>query len=465
LLFHKSLPGGKVINPAACQRREVPWPAGRNYLAIFLVWGSILALSFRLFWCINRYAVNLFVWDDWIFCDVLSARLRWWQVFLLQDGPHREGVGVLLACFLLRLTSWNSRVNGFTIGIAIVLATVFAVYLKVRLFGTTALSDVIIPFTFLTLAQWEIFLGGPGPSDQAFPLLLTMAYCCAWIQRKRDLRLIQVLVINFLLIFTGFGMFVGAITILLLALECHQHARAGDRKSALISSAALLLAMASTASFFYGYVFTPAADCFRFPDRSPARYLWFVALMFARFVGIKHHLVLASTVGFSVLILLVALLAAHATRLWRKGWDQPASLVTTILIAYSLLYACATSVGRLCFGVEASQSSRYMTLLIPAFLGIYLHLLTQSGSRRQIAALVIVFVAMFSGGIQRNHKEMEATADARRAWKECYLKTENVRACSTSSHLEIYPLKQDGELQKKLQYLKQNRLGLYSAEN
>jgi len=455
----------KVITRSAYQRWEVCCPAGHSYLAVLFVWGSMLALSFRLFWCINRYAVNLFVWDDWIFYDVLSAKSRWWKTFVLQDGPHREGVGVLLASFLLKLTSWNSRVNGFTIGIAIVLATVLAIYLKVRVFGTIGFSDVIIPFMFLTLAQWEIFLGGPGPSDSAFPLLLTMAYCLAWIQSNRTLRLAQVLVINFLLIFTGFGLFIGAITVLLLALECYQHARAKDRKNAIISLVALLLATASVAAFFYGYVFSPAADCFRFPDGNPARYLWFVALMFARFMGIKHHLAFASIAGVAVLILLIAFLVSHVAQLWKKGWARPASLVITIVIAYPLLYACATAVGRICFGIEASQSSRYMTLLILAFFGAYFHLLAQRRSRWQIVFLAVLFTAVFSGSIQRNHKEMEGIAAGRRAWKQCYLKTENVPACNASTNVEIYLPKQERELQRKLQYLKQNRLNLYATGN
>ena len=119
----------------------------------------------------------------------------------MQDGPHREGVGVVLVSYLLKFTSWNSRVDGFAIGTTIVLAALLAIYLKVQLFGTIDFSDVIIPFMFLTLAQWEIFLGGPGPSNRAFPLLLTIVYCLAWLQKSGSLRLVQVLVINFLLIF------------------------------------------------------------------------------------------------------------------------------------------------------------------------------------------------------------------------------------------------------------------------
>jgi hypothetical protein len=333
--------------------------------------------------------------------------MPWWKIFVLQDGPHREGLGVVLVSLLLRFTHWNSRVEAFAIGATIVAATVFAIYLKVRLFGSISLVDVIIPFMFLTLAQWEIFLGGPGPSDQAFPLLLTMAYCLAWIQKNQIWRLALVLVINFLLIFTGFGLFIGAITLLLLAADCYQNARAHDRKSAAQSFVGLVLAAASAASFFLHYVFSPAASCFHFPDGNPARYLWFMALMFARFIGIKHHLVFASIAGFAVLILLTAALITHIAVLWRKGRTEPRSLVITILIAYPLLYAFTAAVGRICFGMEASQASRYMTLLIPAFLGGYFHLLTQPRSRLRAAFFVALFAAVISGSVQRNHKEME----------------------------------------------------------
>jgi hypothetical protein len=455
----------KFVTRSVYQGWRVYCQPSRSYLAILFVWGSVLALSFRLFWCINRYAVNLFISDDWIFYDVLSTKSPWWKTFVLQDGPHREGLGVVLVSFMLKFTSWNSRVEGFAIGITIVLATVFAIYLKVRVFGRICFSDVIIPFMFLTLAQWEIFLGGPGPSDQAFPLLLTMAYCLAWIQKGPTLRLVQVLVINFLLIFTGFGLFIGAITLLVLAVECYHNARAKDGKSALISLVGLLLAAASAASFFLHYVFSPAANCFHFPYGKPVRYSWFMALMFARFIGIKHHLAFASITGFVILILLIACLIRHVALLWRKGWTEPASLVIATLIAYPLLYAFATAVGRICFGIEASQSSRYMTLVIPAFLGVYFHLLAQPRARWRVVSLAVLFAVVFSGSVQRNHKEMEGVAAARRDWKWCYLKTENVRSCNASAKTEIYLPGQEDQLQRKLQQLKQNRLNLYATPN
>jgi len=46
-------------------------------------------------------------------------------------------------------------------------------------------------------------------SPEAFPLaLLIVVYCFAWIKARGVMRNVAVLVINFLLIFTGFGIFI-----------------------------------------------------------------------------------------------------------------------------------------------------------------------------------------------------------------------------------------------------------------
>jgi len=159
--------------------------------------------------------------------------------------------------WLLGLTHWNSRVQVFAIGTAIVLAMVLAIGLKVRVFGQLIISDAIIPAMFLGLGQWEVLVSAPGPSAQAFPLLLIVAYCQAWVQKRLFFRYVLVIVINFLLIYTGYGIFIAVITLALFALDGYRCVQARDVSGA---KAALLpgtIATVSLASFFYRYAFNP----------------------------------------------------------------------------------------------------------------------------------------------------------------------------------------------------------------
>jgi hypothetical protein len=438
--------------------------SARSYPAALFVSIVAIGLSLRFYWVISKYSVNLFFFDEWDIYAPLFEHARWWQVFFTQHGPHREGVGVVVVSWLLTFAHWNSRVQAFAIGTAIVLAMVLAIGLKVRVFGRLIISDAIIPAMFLGLGQWEVLVSGPGPSAQAIPLLLIMAYCLAWLQECCLLRYALVIVINFLLVYTGYGVFITGITLALLALDVFHHLPAGDVRGATASFLAFTIAAASLASFFYHYVFNPAADCYHFPYRNPAAYPWFMSLMFARFVGIKHGLLFGSVVGIGAVVLVVALMVDHAWLLTRDRPPQRASLVIFILTGYTLIYASAAAVGRVCLGMHAAQSSRNMTLLIPAFLGIYFHLLAKPSGGKRTLLLAIMFLIVLPSAIQRYHKELEGLSAMKRDWKQCYLEREDIQLCDQATGLQIYPWPEKIRLKEKLAYLKQNALNLYATD-
>jgi hypothetical protein len=437
----------------------------RSYPAVLFVSAVAIGLSLRFYWVISKYSVNLFFFDEWDIYAPLFEHAHWWRIFFAQHGPHREGVGVVVVSWLLRLTHWNSRVQAFAIGMAIVLAMVFAIGLKLRVFGRLIISDAIIPAIFLGLGQWEVLVSSPGPSAQAFPLLLIMAYCLAWLQQRLLSRYVLAIVINFLLIYTGYGIFIAGITLALLALDCHHCVRAGDVRGATASVLAGTIAAASLASFFYHYVFNPAADCYHFPYHDPAAYPWFVGLMFARFLGIKHGLLFGSVVGISAVVLVALVVIDHAWLLSKHGPQPRASLLIFILTGYTLIYASAAAIGRVCLGIQAAQSSRNMTLLIPAFLGIYFHLLAKTRDRMRTFFLGLIFVIALPLAIQRYHKELESFSAMKHDWKQCYLEQEDIQFCDQATNFQIYPWPENIRLKEKLVYLKQNALNLYATGN
>jgi hypothetical protein len=272
--------------------------------------------------------------------------------------------------------------------------------------------------------------------------------------------------INFLLIFTGYGIFIAGITILLLGVEFCRGLQLREKQRIVSSLSALLVALASIALFFRGYVFTPAAECYRFPWGNPLNYPVFIAMMLARFVGIKHHAVLATIVGLVLLTALIVTVARHTLRLLRLTSSANANSTIFILGGYALIQATAVAIGRICLGMETSQSSRYMTLLIPAFLSLYFAIVAGPAAHKwRKAALAMLFIGVLAGSIQRNHKELEGVAKARHAWKECFMSRENVDFCTASTGTEIYLPTQHRQLMRKLQYLKTNRLNLYATSN
>ncbi len=441
--------------------RRIPHPGVnpvRRYSAA-VVWAVAAVLAYRFYRVVTTYAVNLFFFDEWDIYDGLFHGSPWWHLFLEQHGPHRQGLGVTLVAWLLKGTNWDSRVQAYAIAAAIVLAMALAIRLKTVALGPLWFFDIIIPVIFLGLGQWEVLLSAPGPSAQAFPLLLLLAYCLAWVQERAWLRYTAIAALNFLLIYTGYGIFVAIITLVLLPLDCYHRLR--TRSGSVIAPfLAWIASVASLGAFLHGYIFNPAADCYHFPYRNPAAYPWFMGLMLAKFLGIKHGVLFPALVGMALVIVLAGVLVRNLWLVWKDGTAQYGSLVVVILTGYSLLYAAAAAIGRVCLGMEAAGSSRNLTLLIPGFLGIYFHLLMSRSGYSRTLLLTALFVAVLPACIQRNHKEIENFSAMKHAWKDCYLASENVPYCDSSSHLQLYPW--PPAIQDKLNYLKQNRLNLYA---
>lgn len=426
-----------------------------------LLSGVAALLILRFSWVVTRYSVNLFFFDEW---DVYAGLFRdwpWWRFFLQEHGPHRQGLGVVTVAWLLRASHWDSRVQAYAIAAAIIVGMLLAIRLKMLLYGRLQFFDVLIPLVFLGLGQWEVLLSAPGPSAQAFPLLLLLLYCLCWLLDRIWLRYAGVVLLNFLLIYTGYGIFISVVNLLLLAIDSWQ-AR-NTRRELMPPLAALLASALCLASFFFRYVFNPAADCFRFPYPRLAAYPWFVAMMFARFLGIKHGTALPGVIGLSALAVLVVASARRLSKISKRM--NKADVVVVILTGYTLLYAAAAAVGRVCMGMAAAQSSRNMTLLIPGFVGIYFFLLNLGQNRLAKISIALLLVAVIPAAVQRNHKEIEGFSAMKAAWKQCYLAHEDISYCDAASHLQLYPDPNSIHLREKLTFLKQHHLNLYAGSN
>src|SRR5580698_10053421 len=94
-----------------------------------------ITLAVRLFRLTARYAVNIFFWDQWDFNDAtLFQKHNLWEVFRWQHGPHRQGMGGLLAALIEPLFHWNSRTEAFVATSLVVVAGLAILLLKYRLF-------------------------------------------------------------------------------------------------------------------------------------------------------------------------------------------------------------------------------------------------------------------------------------------------------------------------------------------
>jgi hypothetical protein len=448
------------VNQEACAQKPL---SPRRSLNLPLVTSVTLLLlvTARLVLAVTRYSVNLIYWDQWDFYTPLFGRSSLWHVFTWEHTPVREGIGLVLDKFVLDWTAWDTRAEAlFMVGVLFA-AAILALVLKHKLFGRLDYTDCIIPCLFLTFAQLEGLIGEENPSYAVFPELLTILYCLAWMIPKRRVRYATVLFINFLLIYTGFGIFMGIVTVGILLLDLRRTLRVKAESSS-YPALAVLVAVLSLASFFYHYRWDPTLSC-PFPDRHPWNYAWFASLLMSYFLGLRA-VVVASVVGAFVTAGALAILVYSGVRLWRnRGWS-PVDLNVTILLGFTFIFAANAAVGRTCQGMpEAAQFSRYMGLLVPAFLAMYFHLLTWRNKQWRVALTVLLLAATLPGSFRiPNGYSPQFVHDGKLAWKTCMLQTGNIGYCDQVTGFPVYPLPRRTHLLEKLEFLRSNHLNLYS---
>jgi hypothetical protein len=429
----------------------------------FIVAIAALALALaRLLLAVTRYSVNLLYWDQWDFYTPLFQRASFWQIFNYQHAPHREGIGLVLDKLVLDATAWDSRAEALFMVSALLIAAVLALILKRRLFGRFHYSDGIIACLFLTLAQLEALIGEANPSYSVFPELLIMFYCLAWMIPRSALRYAFVLLVNFLLIYTGFGIFMGIVTLGVLLLDLRRSIRSKSEPFA-FPLVGLLIAGLSLSAFFYHYRWDLTTGC-PIPDHRFWNYPWFVSLLMSYFLGLRA-LILASALGAVVAFGAAAAFLSSAFRLWSKTEWSAIDRTLTILLGFSLLFAANAALGRTCQGMpEAAQFSRYMGLLVPAFFAIYLYLLTWRDIRLRLALITVFLLAVLPGTfLLPNGYSPEVVHDGKLAWKACILETGNIAYCDQVTGFPVYPVPPRTHLVEKLELLRANHLNLYSG--
>jgi len=433
-------------------------------------WGPIAALAFgfllfgyRMFDLISEYSVNILYWDQWDFDNAtLFQRHTLWQMFSWQHGPHRQGLGALLQWLAEPLFHWNSRTESFLVGGVILVAALLAVWLKKRLYGEISYSDVIIPLIFLSPLQFETLFVTANFAHGPLPLLLVVLYCLAWTNQNLTLRYGLVLMINFLAIYTGFGIFLGLLTPVLFALDYWVTLR-NTQTGRTYFSVALLTSVVSLSSFFIGYKSQPAADCFNPKLQVTADYFWYVALMFAPFFGEQGISALPRCAGVGAVSALFACLwiSLRNPPARNARWESHRTIAT--LISYCFLFCIATAYGRLCLGVQSALNSRYAIYLNLGLLGLYFSLLLVPRNLLR-HTLVSIFGLSLLGTIasgERSRGVMEMVRSDKQEWKDCYIKTGDVEKCNQSSR--VYPGDPAAtHLTEKLEFLRKNRQNLFA---
>jgi len=445
----------------------------RSWLPVIVVGVVALVLAERLFLLVSRYAVNIFFSDQWEFSSAtVFERHSLWQIFTWQHGPHRQGLGGVLVKWIEPYFRFDSRSESFLVAGILVLAMLLAVWLKVRISDRIDYYDAAIPSFVLTATQCEVIFGATNLAHGSLPLLLIILYGLSWTIASPIARFAAVLVVNFLLVFTGFGLLMGVVSPVAILVSLWMSS--GSRRNLEVHLAALALALLSLAVFFLHYAWNPAVDCFdsALVSRSWLDYLHFAALMCANYAGFdgltsRHPWVW----GAALLALLSLALLAVVVRIARgRGIAREAStglVVSFALLTFSVVFCAAVAHGRLCLGFAAAQESRYMPYLTPGFLGAYF-CLRQSKAQpwvRHAALAGFLAASVYAGWPVHLGDQLEISGfhSTKLNWKNCYLATRNIAFCNRQVGRRITNPAEAANLQRKLDYLERENLNLFDG--
>ena len=427
---------------------------------------SLLVVT-RWWYYIDAYSVNILFWDQWNWYEAFFDNKNLWELFHMQYGPHRMGVGLIISKVIATLSGWNTRVEDFAIGGIMCVAMVTALFLRYKLGPRLTWTDAAIPLIFLTPIQFELFAGTLNMSLAAVPLLMLMFYCLVWTVWRGLARYIVILVLNILLIYTGYGMFVGMITPCLFGEEALRAHRSHDRKGLWLALSGVAISLISAGSFFVGYQFSPGIEGFQFPIREWWQYPQFMALMLANFGGIKGVTVLSYITGFFLIFLMSVLAIVHAVRALRStaaASESSVDAIIAVLTAFTLIFCANTAIGRAPLGLQNAQASRYITNMIPGFFGIYLWLTTLPLGLVRRTLLIVAVAGLIAASFplrEADLKELQWCSARKIRWKAVYLQTEDIDSATRAANFPIYPAPEQTHLKQKLNYLKREKLNLY----
>lgn len=434
----------------------------KDHAAWLLVVLATLALAFRLCLLVEQYAVDLLHLDQWQLYAAFIEERGWWDLFRWQHGPHRQGIGFWLTWLVAKASGWSTRAEAFTIVAVLFSAALTALFLRRRLWGPIRIWDVIIPAMFLTPSQAALLFHTPNMSHGPMPLFLIMACALAWTVPGPVVRTGTVVVLNFLLIHTGFGLLMGFPTLCVFAVWSWADWK--KRSNWFIPLGGLLASAASLAVFFTGYA--RSAETFGGTALGEwVRYPQLVVLSLAHYAGLKSPAPWPELAGGLLFLSLVFIAWQSCIRGSKTVSSQdPASSVIFILTYFSLVFACVVAAGRGGFGVQGVQQSRYIPYLVPGFLGIYFYLIRRFPSNLPSMAFCLILLIPLLPLKEYDEARMATFRDKKTRWRDVFLQTKDMEAANVAAQFILHPEAERFQIREKLHYMEARGLNLFLPE-
>lgn len=433
-------------------------------------------LLWRLFGLTWLFASNVPFSDQWQLWNVLFDGFQggdFWRAYLHQHGPHRQGLSFALMVPLYQVTHWNIRLEALAIASIQVLSGLLALRLRRQLLGhPISLWDSVILLGFWGTAGYETISLTPNASHSIAPLALLLLWANLWLAPVTKFRTISLLLLTHALCFTGFGVLAMPPLLAMLLLQMWRGSKSLRPRNGVLLAGVVV----SMAHFSIGYVFNPAVDNFEAVRPALLDYTQFLSALMQYFFQIQIAGAPKGWYLYGMLFFLslcgVALLSAM--RMSGSKTQPPSDealfwSVVFLLAGTTLGFAVMTTYGRTLLGVPAAHASRYMVLLLPGFLSLYL--VAFRLRHTNWIALVVLAVLMLARQGPEYRRALQGSAffgDVKACWLASYQETgsydlANNRVARAFPKLAFQPVWMGDP--EAWEYLKLHGLGPFSASS
>jgi hypothetical protein len=245
-----------------------------------------------------------------------------------------------------------------------------------------------------------------------------------------------------------------------------------------LAAGGLAVVVVSWVLFSKRYIFQPAVEGFRFPWTPWTDYLRFITLM----LNLPTWHTGASPPHYRMGSVLALVLVTAATRIawmWIRRRRSLNDDVLVLLMGSGLLFIVMTAVGRIPLGVTGGEASRYLTLMLPAWLAVYLALGSSRLARTvTIACVWMLALAPYPAMASRPLTEWPGTfgltngpldvmrgfGESKAAWADVYLATGSSEAAQAAVVQPIYPNPAATMLDDKLRILRERKQSFFSGD-
>jgi hypothetical protein len=153
--------------------------------------------------------------------------------------------------------------------------------------------------------------------------------------------------------------------------------------------------------------------------------------------------------------------------------------VQVLLMGSGLLFVVMTAVGRIPLGVTGGEASRYLSLMLPVWLAVYLVAESSRLARPiAVACVWLLAAAPYVEMVRRPVSEWPGTfgltdgpldvmkdfGAAKAAWADVYLATGSWETAQAAVRYPIYPEPEETRFDEKLRILRERRLSFFSRD-